>query len=162
MAIKKSTTKTKSLKSEKILRKRTNPKLTKNPDIENHKSGKNPDIIVDFEYNDGMLFIVIENIGDDPAYDASVRFNKKILGMQKTKNISSLRIFKLLKFLPPGKKIKMFVDLFQFYLTSKQPMQIKTIIFFRNKLKQTFQNSIQHDLSIYKDFVEIYHDKKTI
>jgi hypothetical protein len=67
-----------------------------------------------------------------------------------------------LKFLPPGKKIKVFVDLFQFYLAGKQPMQIKTDIFFRNEIKQTFQNSIQHDLSIYKDFVEIYHNKETV
>ncbi|GKS67440.1 hypothetical protein YTPLAS73_09870 [Nitrosarchaeum sp.] len=144
MTIKKSTTKTKNLKSEKMLRR------------------KNPNVIVDFECKDGMLFIVIENIGNDPAYDTLVKFNKKISGMQKTKNISSLRIFQQLKFLPPGKKIKMFVDLFQFYLASKQPMQIKTIIFFRNELKEVFQKSIQHDLSIYKDFVEIYHDKETI
>ena len=157
MTTKKTTNKTKNPKPEKILQKKNKPKSMKK--IENHKQRKNPNVIVDFEYNKGMLFIVIENIGDDPAYDTSVRFNKKVLGMQKTKNISSLRIFHLLKFLPPGKKIKMFVDLFQFYLASKQPLQIKTDIFFRNELKQTFQNSIQHDLSIYKDFVEIYHGK---
>jgi len=160
MAIKKSTTKTKSPKPEKIIQKKNKPKLMKN--TENHKQRKNPNVIVDFECNGGMLFIVIENIGNDPAYDTSVKFNKNVLGMQKTKNISSLRIFQILKFLPPGKKIKMFVDLFQFYLASKQPMQIKTVIFFRNESNQRFQNSIQHDLSIYKDIVEIYQDKETI
>jgi len=140
MAVKKSTTKT-----------------------ENSKPGKNPDVIVDFEYDDeGLLFIVIKNIGNDSAYNTSVRFNKKILGIQKTKNISSLRIFQALEFLPPGKEIKILVDLFQFYLVCRQPMKISTVIFFRNKSKQKFQNSIQHDLSIYKDFAEIYQVKKTI
>ena len=163
MAIKRSTTKIKNLKPEKKLQKKMNSRLGKNPKIENDsKPEKNPDVIVDFEYSDGLLFIVIENIGNDSAYDTSVRFNKKVLGMQKTKNISSLKIFQSLKFLPPGKKIKILVDLFQFYLAGRQPMQIRTVIFFRNKLKQIFQNSIQHDLSIYEDFVEIYNVKKTI
>ena len=163
MTVKKSTTNTKNPKSEKKLQKKINPRLVKNSKIENPKLEKNPDVIIDFEYNDeGLLFIVIENIGNDSAYNTSVKFNKKILGMQKTKNISSLRIFQTLKFLPPGKKIKMLVDLFQFYLACNQPMKISTVIFFRNKSEQRFQNSIQHDLSIYKDFVQIYQIKKTV
>ena len=163
MAVKKSTTKTKNPKPGKKLQKKIKPRLVKNPKIENSKPEKNPDVIVDFEYDDeGLLFIIIENIGNDSAYNTSVRFNKKVLGMQKTKNISSLRIFRTLKFLPPGKKIKILVDLFQFYLACKQPMKIGTVVFFRNKSKQKFQNSIQHDLSIYKDFVKIYHVNKTI
>ena len=163
MAVKKSTTKIKNPKPGKKLQKKINPRLVKTPKIENPKPGKNPDVIVDFEYdNEGLLFIVIENIGNDSAYNTSVRFDKKILGIQKTKNISSLRIFQTLEFLPPGKKIKILVDLFQFYLACKQPMKISTVIFFRNKSKQRFQNLIQHDLSIYKDFAEIYQVKKTI
>jgi len=163
MAIKKSTTKIKNLKSGNKIRKGIHQRLENNLEIKNNfKPEKNPDVIIDFEYNKGSLFIVIENIGNDSAYDTSVKFNKKILGMQKTKNISSLRIFQSLKFLPPGKKIKILVDLFQFYLLGKQPMQIRTVIFFRNKLKQIFQNSIQHDLSIYEDFVEICDVKKTM
>ena len=162
MAIKRSTIKVKNPKPGKKLQKKNNPRLDKNPEIENPKPGKNPDVILDFEYDEGLLFIVIENIGNDSAYNASVRFNKKVLGMQKTKNISSLRIFQSLKFLPPGKKIKILVDLFQFYLACKQPMKISTAVVFRNKSKQIFQNSIQHDLSIYKEFAEIYYVKKTI
>jgi len=163
MAVKKSTIKIKNPKPGKKLQKKNNQRLDKNPKIENFKPEKNPDVIVDFEYDyEGLLFIVIENIGNDSAYNTSVRFNRRVLGMQKTKNISSLRIFQTLKFLPPGKKIKILVDLFQSYLACKQPMKISTVVFFRNKSKQRFQNSIQHDLSIYKDFAEIYQVKKTI
>ena len=122
---------------------------------------KIPDVIVDFEHNEGLLFIIIENIGDDAAHDIGVRFNKKILGMQKSKDISSLEVFQSLKFLPPGKKIRILVDLFQSYVAGKQPMQVSTIVSFRNKAKQTFQNSIQHDLAIYKDIAEVYHTNKT-
>lgn len=161
MATKKSTTKTKNKKLQKKL-KQTNSKLEETPTNVDVKTGKNPDVIVDFEYDDGLLFIIIENIGDEPAYETLIKFNKRIFGIQKTRNISSLKIFQSLKFLPAGKKIKILVDLFQSYVVSKQPMEINMVISFRNKSKQTFKNSIQHDLSIYKDFVEIYRDKKNI
>ncbi|MDH3314000.1 MAG: hypothetical protein OER82_05965 [Nitrosopumilus sp.] len=160
----KSKSETRNLKSGKKLQTRIkNIASEKKPKIPlGVLSGKNPDVIIDFEYDDGLLFIVIENTGDDYAYDVAVRFNKKILGMQKTKNISSLQIFQSLKFLPPRKEIKILVDLFQFYLAGKQPLLISASIFFRNKKKQMFQNLIQHDLSIYKDIAAIYHVKKTI
>ena len=131
----------------------TRREIPKNNDFAT--SGKTPDVIVDFEYSEDVLFIVIENIGDDSAFDVQTKFSKKILGMQKTKDISSLKIFKLLRFLPPAKKIKIPVDLFQFYLLGKQPLQISASIFFRNKTKQKFQNLINHDLSIYKDIAKI-------
>ncbi|MCB1148369.1 MAG: hypothetical protein KDK38_16320, partial [Leptospiraceae bacterium] len=75
------------------------------------------------------------------------------------KDISSLGIFKSLSFLPPGKKIMVLVDLFQFYVACRQPMQVSMVVSFGNKLKQTFQNSIQHDLSIYRDFVDVCNVK---
>ena len=131
----------------------TRREIPKNDDVA--ASGKTPDVIVDFEYSEDVLFIVIENIGDDSAFDVQTKFSKKILGMQKTKDISSLKIFKLLRFLPPAKKIKIPVDLFQFYLLGKQPLQISVSVFFRNKIKQKFQNSINHDLSIYRDIDNI-------
>ena len=166
MSAKTSKFKTKSLISKRRLSKtrgktETKKRAPKNKDTATNTaattttSGKIPDVIVDFEYDKDVLFIVIQNIGDDSAFDIQTKFSKKILGMQKTKDISSLRIFKLLRFLPPAKKIKIPVDLFQFYLLGKQPLQISVNVFFRNKTKQKFQNSINHDLSIYRDIGSI-------
>ncbi|MCA9813278.1 MAG: hypothetical protein KC483_10535 [Nitrosarchaeum sp.] len=132
-------------------------KKPRKPEIitDNTRLEKYPDVIVYFEYENGLVFVIIENIGNEPAYDTRIRFSKKFWGMQKTKEISSLSIFKLIRFLSPGKKLKILVDSFQFYVAYKQPMNIDVRISFRNKAKQTFQNSIQHDLSIYKDVVEV-------
>ena len=76
--------------------------------------------------------------------------------MQKTKNISSLAVFRNLKFLPPSKKIRILVDSFSVYIASKQPTNVKVNIYFENKMKQRFENSIRHDLTIYKDIVEVF------
>ena len=113
-----------------------------------------PEVIVDFEYENGLLFIVIENIGPDSAYDVSEKFDKSISSLQKSK-ISSLKIFKSLRFLPPRKKIRIFVDSYQSYIYNKQPLLIKVDVQFKNKMGKRFKNSILHDLSIYKDLMEI-------
>ncbi len=88
----KSKSETRNLKSGKKLQTRIkNMTSEKKPKIPlGILSKKNPDVIIDFEYDDddddddGLLFIVIENTGDDSAYDVAVKFNKKILGIQKT------------------------------------------------------------------------------
>ena len=140
--------------------KKTVPKrpLPKKPETrsDSDKPVRTPDVIVDFEFENGSLSIIIENIGDDAAHDVEIKFNKRISGLQRTKDISSMNIFKNLKFLPPGKKIKIFVDSFLFYVAYKQQMQIRAAVMFVNKTKQRFENSIQHDLTIYKDIAESY------
>ena len=108
---------------------------------------KQPEVIIDFEYEKELLLIVIENIGSASAYDVSTRFNKSILGLQKNK-ISSLKIFKFLKFLPPRKKIRIFVDSYQSYIYNRQPLIIQANIKFKSKTGKSFKNSILHDLSI--------------
>lgn len=135
--------------------------MTKKKSQENSEQvdARYPDVILDFEYTSGQLYAIIENIGEDSAFDVIIKFNKRILGIQKTKNISSLSIFNSLKFLPPKKKIKIFVDSFQSYVLSKQPLKIKVVISFKNKLKKEFRNTITHDLSIYEDLFEFYSIK---
>ena len=154
-----------------VLTKKSRPKIPtrkrpqpKKPETKTNpeKIIKTPDVIVDFELENGLLSIIIENIGDDAAHDTEIKFNKKIFGMQKTKNISSLDIFKNLKFLPPGKRVKVFVDSFVLYVANKQPMQIRVSIMFKNNTKQRFENSIQHDLTIYKDITEIYETRDNL
>ena len=133
--------------------------LKKEPAEQKTFQDKEPEVILDFEYTNRQLFIIIENIGEKPAYDIQINFSKKIMGLQKTKDISDMKIFNALKFLPPNKKIRIFVDLFQSYVFSKQPLKMKTEIFFKNKKMQKFENLINHDLSIYKDIPEISSSK---
>ena len=53
-----------------------------------------PDVIVDFDYVEGMLYVSVENIGSLPAYRISVEFDKKIKGIENEREISSLNLFK--------------------------------------------------------------------
>jgi hypothetical protein len=126
----------------------------------NVKVHRVPDVIVDFEYDSdsggGFLFIIIQNIGLSPAYKISVKFDNEIIGITGVeKKLTELSIFKCLEFLPPGKKIRIFVDTFLGYLIRKQPLILNTTIIYTSKDKQKFREVIKHDLSIYKEMIDV-------
>lgn len=130
-------------------------KTSSSKDLE--KQDRAPEVILDFEYdnNNGLLFVVIENIGVSSAYKISVKFNKEMTGIQGEKKITEMNIFKYLEFLPPRKKIRIFVDGFSSYLIREQPLSITTTILYSNKNNQKFRDLIEHNLSIYKDLIDI-------
>ena len=53
-----------------------------------------PDVIVDFVFEDGLFFIVVENIGDRPALKVSVRFDPRITGLDGRLDVGALPLFR--------------------------------------------------------------------
>jgi len=115
---------------------------------------RTPEVILDFEYVKGLLYIVVGNIGTSPAYSVSVEFDEKITGIGGEKEISSLNLFRDIGFLPPQKKIRVFVDSFPSYIARKQPMNVEVTITYYGEDKKKLSNSITHNLSIYQDLPE--------
>ncbi len=144
----------------------TNNKMTARNDIFNLS------VIVDVIFEDGLLFISIKNISDDPAFKVSIKFNKKIIGVNRRKEISSLPLFKNIEFLAPHKEIKTFLDSSQSYfsqkpgkfLTSKngQPEKFSVKISYKNKEGRLVTGIINHDLGIYKEigYIKIVNEQE--
>ena len=112
-----------------------------------------PDVIVDFVFDRGMLFIAIENIGDKPAFEVRVKFSESIRGAEGTKEISALPLFHNLEFLAPHKKITTFLDSSAAYFRSKQPSKVSAEIAFRDSTGTQKTVTIHHNLDIYRDIV---------
>ena len=112
-----------------------------------------PDVIVDFVFDRGMLFIAIENIGDKPAFEVRVKFSESIRGAEGTKDFSALPLFHNLEFLAPHKKITNFLDSSASYFRSKQPTKISAEIVFKESNGTQKSVTIRHNLEIYKDIV---------
>jgi hypothetical protein len=113
-----------------------------------------PDVIVDFECERGLLFLVIENIGEAPAYRVTAKFDKEISGIGGEKDVGSMNLFKKLEFLPPRKRIRVFVDSFRSYLARKQPLLVSIAVAYSDSRGGEFTEEIKHDLSIYEDITE--------
>ena len=110
-----------------------------------------PEVIVDFIFIDGLLFIAIKNIGSQPAFKVSTQFDKEIVGVAGEKKISDLSLFKCIEFLPPQKEIRTFLDSSASYFSRNEPVKISTQISYEDTRKKRHLNTIYHNLEIYKE-----------
>jgi len=112
-----------------------------------------PEVIVEFLFDRGLLYISVNNIGDRPAISVSVKFDKKILGLGGTREISALAVFKNIEFLGPQREIVSLLDSSSSYFKRKQPTKISALITYQDLEKRRYEISIKHDLEIYRDLV---------
>jgi hypothetical protein len=112
-----------------------------------------PDVIVEFLFDRGLFFVSVNNIGDRPAINVSVKFDKKMLGLEGRKEISALALFKNIEFLGPRREITSLLDSSSSYFKRKQPTKISARVTYRDLEQRTYEVTIKHDLEIYRDLV---------
>ena len=110
-----------------------------------------PDVILDVIFEDGLLFLALRNIGPTPAVAVSVQFEKPLMGLDGTREISALALFRQLAFLAPQREIRAFLDSGAAWFARRQPAIVKATICFHDRAGRRFQSVIRHDLRIYKD-----------
>lgn len=108
-------------------------------------------VIVDIVFEDGLLFISVKNMSDEPAFKVSAKFDKKIVGVDGRKEISSLPLFRNIEFLAPHKEIRTFLDSSRSYFARRQPDKISVKVSYRNKEAELVTGTINHDLGIYRE-----------
>lgn len=110
-----------------------------------------PDVIVDFVFEDGFLFLAITNIGSRPAERVHVDFDPEFKGLGGTQPISELPLFRNIEFLAPSRSIRTLLDSSAAYFSRGEPEQITATISFSDSSGQKFCVTIRHDLGIYRD-----------
>ena len=112
---------------------------------------RGPAVILDFRFEQGLLYIALVNTGAAPAYRVSVRFEKAFRGLGGECEVSSLRLFRRVEFLAPHKRIETLLDSSRAYFQRREPTLIKATVSFRDADGKAHTNSIVHDLKIYED-----------
>ena len=110
-----------------------------------------PYVIVDFQFEDGLLFLALQNIGERPAYDVSVKFKRKLIGLGGKKLVSDLSLFKRILFFAPQKTIRTLFDSSADFFGRGDPTIIKLSIQYTDGNKKSYQDDIVHDLDIYRE-----------
>jgi hypothetical protein len=103
-----------------------------------------------FVFDDGLFFISVKNIGDKPALKVSVKFDKRIFGVEGTKEISALPLFRNIEFLAPKREIVAFLDRSGSYFRRKGPTKIVARVSYRDSRETKYTATISHDLEIYR------------
>lgn len=109
------------------------------------------DVILDVVFDRGLLFLVVENLGDRPAHSVRVKFDRPFSGLDGTKKMQRLALFRKLEFLAPHKAIEVFLDRSASYFARDEPTQLTAAISWRTPEGARRSTTVHHDLEIYRD-----------
>jgi hypothetical protein len=114
------------------------------------------EVILDVVFDHGLLFLVVENLGERPAHGVRVKFDRPFSGLGGTKKMQRLALFRKLEFLAPRKAIEVFLDRSDSYFARNEPTQLTAVVSWRTPEGVRRSATIHHDLEIYRDlgFIE--------
>lgn len=109
-----------------------------------------PDVIVDFEFERGMLFVSVRNRGRRAAHGVRTKFDRPFIGVDG-RDTALLNLFTRLSYLPPEKEIRMLIDSADAYFSREEPVLIGSTTSYRDEDGRHFSTAASHDLRIYQD-----------
>jgi hypothetical protein len=119
-----------------------------------------PDVIVDFIFEDGMLFVAVANIGPQPALKVQVAFQPSFKGLGGTASIPDLPLFRNIEFLAPSRSIRTLLDSSAAYFARQEPERITASIAYSDRSGQKFACTVEHDLGIYRDIAFVSNTER--
>ncbi len=118
-------------------------------------SGDGPHVLFDLDFEDGIFFLVLSNVGSAPAYDVRVEFDRPVKELGGTVTVSEMRLFKGLSLLRPGKTIRLFVDTAEQRFRKRTTNPISARVYYRDHGRRKFSEAFRHDFGIYQDWISI-------
>ncbi len=109
------------------------------------------EVILDVIFERGMLFLAVENLGDAPARRVSVTFDRQLLGVGGSTDVSALRLFRNIEFLAPRKAIRTFLDTSASWFERGAPTRFTARVSYVDAAGRRRDAAIVHDLEIYRD-----------
>jgi len=119
---------------------------------EHRRPSREADVILDLEFEDGLLFLVLENIGFRPAHAVRVRFAEPLRGLGGEKRIDRLQIFRRLELLGPRRRIRIFLDRSALFFAREEQTRLEVRIAWRTDDGRRGSRTVHHDLDAYRDF----------
>lgn len=108
------------------------------------------DVILDVEFEAGLLYLCLRNIGEGPASAVRCKFAQPFHGLGGATDMSALPLFRKLEFLGPGREIRTLLDTASAYFTRKEPVKLEVTVTWRDDVRARSQRAIVHDLSVYR------------
>jgi hypothetical protein len=119
---------------------------------EHHHPPREADVILDVELDRGLLFLLLQNLGDLPAHAVRVRFDQPLHGLGGDRRIDRLQIFRRLEFLGPRRCIRVFLDRTALFFARDEPTELEVTVTWRTDRGERRRREIRHDLAAYRDF----------
>jgi hypothetical protein len=117
-------------------------------------TARRPEVIVDFDVRDGLLFVTLKNIGDASAYEVTTQFDPSFRGLDGQRVVTAMDVFRRVEFMPPGKAFVQLIDPLALYVKRKEPSLLTATMSYRDRDGAQYRDLIKHDLRIYFDLCE--------
>jgi hypothetical protein len=108
-------------------------------------------VIVDVVFDDGLLFLAVQNIGDAPARKVSVRFDRALPGAGGRIDVATLALFRNIEFLAPRKSIRTFLDSTASWFAREAPTRFAARVSYVDASGRRRSATVAHDLEICRD-----------
>ncbi len=119
---------------------------------EHRRLSREADVILDLEFEDGLFFLVLENIGGRPAHAVRVRFAEPLHGLGGEKRIDRLQIFRRLELLGPRRRVRIFLDRAALLFAREEHTTVEARVTWRTDEGARGSRTVRHDLAAYRDF----------
>jgi hypothetical protein len=117
--------------------------------------GPRPDVVLDVEFDAGVLYLVVANIGERPAVAVAFRFEQPFRGLGGTEEMTRLPLLRRIEFLVPHKQIRTLLDASAAYFARREPTKLAVTITYRDEGGSRYERRIVHDLRIYRDLAYV-------
>ena len=109
------------------------------------------DVLVDVDLDGGLLYLVVENLGDLPAHRVRIRLEPPLRGLGGRKRIDRLALLRRLELLAPRKRIRTLLDRPALLFARGEPTRFRATATWRTDTGARGVRAVQHDLEIYRD-----------
>lgn len=107
-------------------------------------------MILDFDFQEGTLFVSLRNIGERPALNVSTALKPPIRGLEGRLVLAELPLLRAIPFFAPGKEIRFLLDASSSYFARGEPTRVTATMIYTDDQGHKFETVIQHDLEIYR------------
>ena len=114
-----------------------------------------PEVILDIDFVDGLLFVSLRNIGARPAYAVKTSLSPPFKGLGGSQEFNGLAIFEGIEFFAPAKEIRFLLDSASAYFARREPVAITAQLTYRDDQGTEFQAVIKHNLEIYRSLAYV-------
>ncbi len=114
-----------------------------------------PDVVLDVEFDSGLLYLVVANRGACDAVAVTFKFEAAFRGLGGAQEMTRLPLLRRIEFLAAGKEIRTLLDASAAYFARREPTKLAVAITFRDEEGARYERRIVHDLRIYRDIAYV-------
>ncbi len=130
---------------------KTKPRVTVRPP----RAGE-PEVLLDVEFADERLTLVLANVGPATAFDVHVEFVRPVRGVGGEVVVSELALFKHLPLLRSGKEVRVFLDTRPaLFARKRESRRIRARVVYRSRTERWLGETFTHDLRIWEHWGEV-------